>query len=119
MIVIDKPRVFTEAERVLNRAASWLAGSESAQAGALWLHTLTLSLFCVLLCLTWVLCVAGMSVCNYFNLTISCEVCGRLCVHVYVWLLQLGDEKADVSLHMMSLCTNTHHMFNRSTYASV
>lgn len=45
---------------------------------------LTLSLFCVFVCLTWVLSVAGLSVCNYFNLTISSKVRVILCACVYV-----------------------------------
>lgn len=61
----------------LNSAANWLAGSESAQAGGLRLsHGLFSFSWGVLVSLTWVLSAAAVSVRNYFNLTISCEVCG-------------------------------------------
>lgn len=64
------------AQAFLNSASSWLVGSESAPARDLWLNALTLSLFCVFVCMTWVLSVVGTSVCDYFDLTISFGVCG-------------------------------------------
>lgn len=78
--VIDKgmERVFRKqmAQAFLNSASSWLVGSESVPAGDLWPNALTLSLFCVFVCMTWVLSVVGTSVCDYFDLTISFGVRG-------------------------------------------
>lgn len=83
---------------------------------------LTPSLFCVLVCLTWVLSVAGMSVCNYFNLTISSEVCVCNFVCMYIcgdWSCAMRKQM-HLSLDDVAwLCANTHHMFNRCACVSL
>lgn len=82
---------------------------------------LTLSLFCVLVCLTWALSAAGMSVCDYFNLTIGSEVCGSFCVHVYAVTVSSAMRKQmKLSLDgVVWFRLNTHHMFNRCSCMSV